>query len=287
MTNYYDRKWNPLKSESSMTAPLRWRKPGRVMIDADLYNGLADEGRDKIMAAIALCPKSMFVMLTRHPDRMVEYLLEKDNRFHGIQDAIIETTGGNANVRRCWQLGVVTQWPLPNLWLASIARNQDEADERYPTLLQIPAAKRIALIQPMEGPADFSAWFRCRGCGYTKMDDLIHCDHYLCRSPTPRLDWVIVFGGEKPVHPDWVRSIRDQCLSAEVPFWFDGWGKWVPVDMPWGQDSPQKLDRENEQWLNLAGGSGYHGDKVYRMRRVGKSRSGRLLDGRTWEEVPE
>ena len=40
------------------------------------------------------------------------------------------------------------------------------------------------------------------------------------------LDWVICGGetgpGARPMHPDWVRSLRDQCHSAEVPFFFKG-----------------------------------------------------------------
>lgn len=30
--------------------------------------------------------------------------------------------------------------------------------------------------------------------------------------------------GARPIHPDWVRSIRDQCQVAGVPFFFKGWG---------------------------------------------------------------
>lgn len=42
------------------------------------------------------------------------------------------------------------------------------------------------------------------------------------------IDWVILGGesgpGARPLHPDWARSIRDQCLAAGVPFWFKQWG---------------------------------------------------------------
>ena len=49
------------------------------------------------------------------------------------------------------------------------------------------------------------------------------CGH--CES----LDLIIVEGDEHPVHPDWVRSLRDQCKDADVPFNFAGWGDWVPL----------------------------------------------------------
>lgn len=90
----------------------------------------------------------------------------------------------------------------------------------------------------------------------------------------------------RPMHPDWVREIRDQCQAAGVSFFFKQWGGHLPINKPWEQDDPKRL-ADNEQWLNLAGGQGFHGDQVYRMRRVGKHNSGRVLDGRTWDEFPE
>jgi protein gp37 len=42
------------------------------------------------------------------------------------------------------------------------------------------------------------------------------------------IHWVIV-GGEsgpnaRPMHPDWTRALRDQCVAADVPFFFKQWG---------------------------------------------------------------
>jgi protein gp37 len=69
------------------------------------------------------------------------------------------------------------------------------------------------------------------------------------------IDWVIVGGesgpGARPMDPRWATSIRDQCLAAGVPFFFKQWG---------AHDALGK--------------------------RVGKGAAGRLLDGRTWDEMP-
>ena len=86
------------------------------------------------------------------------------------------------------------------------------------------------------------------------------------------IDWVIV-GGEsgphaRPMHPGWVRRIKSQCEDAGVAFYFKQWGEWVPVGHASGGERLQK----NERWLNLAGGQGFHGDEVWRMRRVMKQR---------------
>jgi protein gp37 len=95
-------------------------------------------------------------------------------------------------------------------------------------------------------------------------------DHRLCKHPTPIFDWVICGGesgpGARPMHPDWSRSLRDQCVSAGVPFLFKQWGQYAPC----------------ERW---APGSVNLGDVS--MMRVGKKAAGCLLDGREWKEFPK
>lgn len=81
-------------------------------------------------------------------------------------------------------------------------------------------------------------------------------------------DWVIC-GGEsgpnaRPMHPDWARSLRDQCATAGVPFFFKQWGEWADCE-DWPSEMQEALELENKA----------DGNSV----RVGKSRAGRLLDG--------
>lgn len=88
------------------------------------------------------------------------------------------------------------------------------------------------------------------------------------------IDWVIVGGesgpGARPMHPDWARSIRDQCLEARVPFFFKQWGEWLPAM----QDGALGV---RAQALNAS-------DVPI---RVGKKAAGRLLDGVEWNQYPE
>ena len=111
------------------------------------------------------------------------------------------------------------------------------------------------------------------------------------------LDWVIV-GGEsgpdaRPMHPDWARSIRDQCNAASIPFFFKQWGEFSPgydrdVDDPdWRRCQQVVANTEHSQWLNVAGGQGFHGERVVSMARVGKRRAGRLLDGVQHDAMPQ
>lgn len=93
-----------------------------------------------------------------------------------------------------------------------------------------------------------------------------------------RLRCVIVGGengpGARPMHPDWVRSIRDQCDQAGVMFFFKGWGEWVPVS-----HIKKILDRwwTNKQRKKMNGCTFF---------RVGSNESGHKLDGNAYRQVP-
>ncbi len=92
------------------------------------------------------------------------------------------------------------------------------------------------------------------------------------------IDWVIV-GGEsgpkaRPIHPNWVRDIRDQALSAGIPFFFKQWGKWAPIHELRANEPGIK----GKQWCNF--------DPDTSVCKVGKKKAGRILDGRTWDEFP-
>lgn len=152
--------------------------------------------------------------------------------------------------------------------------NQQEADEKIPVFLQVPGKKFLSL-EPLLGPVD------------------IHLDSWPMRKDCGS----VILGGEtgpgaRPMHPDWVRSVRDQCAEAEVPFFFKTWGEWFPVydrdkdDPDFRKCDGVKLITPQGRWLNRAGGQGFHGARVMRVDRIGKKRAGRLLDGQTHDELP-
>ncbi len=77
------------------------------------------------------------------------------------------------------------------------------------------------------------------------------------------IHWVIV-GGEsgrqaRQMNPEWVYQLRDQCVAAKVPFFFKQWGEWGPCLLETGE---------------------------YTVRRVGKKAAGRIVEGRTWDQIP-
>lgn len=112
-------------------------------------------------------------------------------------------------------------WP-ENVWMGVSVENAD-CTWRIEHLQRVPAQIRFLSVEPLLGP----------------IPDL----------PLEGIHWVIVGGesgpGARPMDPAWVTDLRDQCLSARVPFFFKQWGG------------------------------------------VNKGKTGRVLEGRLWDGMPE
>lgn len=205
-----------------------------------------------------------------------------------------------------WIEGWLAGNPPPNVWLGATICNQAEADRDVPKLLAVPARVRFLSIEPMLGPIDLNYAFGVptgAGNGSCPMHLAGIAPEGLLPTGKQHLHWVIC-GGEsgpqaRPMHPQWARNLRDQCADAGVPFLFKQWGEWVPRSACYhtfedGSDCAS-LDPGAARWpcvrLTERGHNGRNlahageGDHAY-MQRVGKKMAGRLLDGRTWDEVP-
>lgn len=176
---------------------------------------------------------------------------------------------------RAGLLAWIDRWiagqPPANIWLGITVVNQAEADRDVPKLLRVPAAVRFLSVEPMLGPIHLDEFHPSREPAQPKLLDGI--------------SWVIC-GGEsgpkaRPMHPDWARSLRDQCASAGVPFLFKQWGEWISDDDIDGAAllAPQISD-PNEYFNECEWEAGVS------SWRIGKKAAGRLLDGRTHDEFP-
>ena len=192
---------------------------------------------------------------------------------------------------RIWGVKSNGEWkPIPNVWLGATICNQTEADRDIPKLLAVPAHKRFLSIEPLLGPVDITAHF----FGHCPEHDFPGGFCLQRNHPgVQHIDWVIV-GGEsgpnaRPMHPDWARSLRDQCVAAGVPFMFKQWGEFVDIHGGRGpglgfvhKGRPDcamlKSGRLQNPEFNESG--------AINLFRVGKKAAGRLLDGREWNEVP-
>lgn len=252
------------------------RKPKRIFVGSmcDLFHdSVMDNHLEQIVGHIGLTRDNAhhtFMLLTKRPERMRDFF---------------------------------TRWEpyrkVTNVWLGVTVCNQAEADAKIPVLLQTPAAVRFVSVEPCLGPVDLRGklchWTCPDGSGswFSPVPGKVH--HRL-------LDWVICGGetgpGARPMHPDWVRDLRDQCHGARVPFFFKGWGRWLPCSQC-ADDDPyiEHLSRStpyteigDDGITDTDTGEGVicrNGVNTEQIFRIGKRRAGRLLDGRTCDEFPE
>jgi protein gp37 len=175
----------------------------------------------------------------------------------------------------------------PNVWIGATIVNQAEADRDIPKLLATPAAVRFLSMEPLLGPVDLTV---VRAFGLHGFGDFEH-----------GVDWVIVGGesgpGARPMHPDWARSLRDQCRQAAVPMLFKQWGEWQPLiqmtiserrasaGKPLSDDSYVRIDGTTHTTLQDDHEPYEVTDAL--VRRVGKKAAGRRLDGVEHNGFPE
>lgn len=228
-------------SEATWREPLRWdraaEKAGvrrRVFCAsmADVFEDRRDldAARARLWALIETTPNLDWLLLTKRPGRV------------------------NALSPLRW----LTARPS-NAWVGTTVEDQAAADARIPELLEVHAAVRFLSCEPLLGPVNLGSCLDVEaGCPL----DCAACDH--------KIDWVIA-GGEsgaaaRPMHPAWIRALRDQCSEAGVPFHFKQWGEFSASIPPAGLKTSDPLVTD--------GAGGWTA-----MRRVGKKAAGRLLDG--------
>ena len=216
--------------DAALDLPLRWRRPRRIFVNStsDLFHEkVPDEWIDRVFAVMALAPQHTFQVLTKRPERMREYMAGLGG---GGRTDIMSRAGGrllraaenatrNApHVRYDYN----ARWPLPNVWLGTSIEDQATADDRIPHLLDTPAAVRFISAEPLLAPVDLMHIpYRKIAPDITVMVNALTGDDGL-GGRQARLGWTIVGGesgpGARPMHPDWARSLRDQCQAAGVPF---------------------------------------------------------------------
>ncbi len=249
-----------VRSKTTFDDPLKWDVPAKVFTCSwsDWFIQDADPWREYAWAIIRATPHLTYQILTKRP-KLIADRLPAD-----------------------WGDG------YPNVWLGVSVESQEFA-QRVDAIAKIPAAVRFVSCEPLLGPLNLRPCLplpgpRCgcreAGCPHQPIDT-----RYL--KDWAALDWVIAGGesgpGARPVHPDWVRSIRDQCAEAGVPFFFKQWGEWAarsPRTMPPGFPY-QHVPKDGEPYV-----LGQTWAPLQTMYRVGKKAAGAVLDGREHREMP-
>lgn len=280
---------------------------------ADVFdNEASPEWRTELFALIRATPSLDWLLLTKRVGNVA---------------AMVEIAGG---------------WPT-NAQLGITICNQSEADRDIAKALATKEQFDIGVVflsmEPLLGPVDIWRWLTptgihcqdvCPDTQYVKQEEVEtwengrgeinpHCPRCgECASWTgydPGINWVIV-GGEsgpraRPAHPDWIRSLREQCDEAGVPFHFKQWGEWhtKAFQMSTGAAVFRQFDDYQQwvskpQWINGGICLDRHGTElkcggdmarardsnsfpVTIMHKVGKKAAGRLLDGVQHHGFPE
>jgi protein gp37 len=241
------------------------------------------EPRARLWQTILYTPNLDWLLLTKRPEKVIPAL----RQVHSHQRERLL----NDDCLAAWIDGT---HPPDNVWLGTSVENQTAADERIPHLLKVPATVRFLSVEPLLGPVDLRTIRVGEDSLARPLAGRTVAEQYGFQVDGPRIDWVIVGGesghGARPMHPDWVRSIRDQCQAAGVKFFMKQWGEWLPDDqkIPHWESVIQgkaiaRLDRAGR---DLAGMWGLHDESDLIVRRVGKKAAGRMLDGRTWDQLP-
>ena len=263
----------------ALALPLQWRKPRRIFVDSmsDLFHrDVTDEFIAEVFAVMALAQQHTFQVLTKRPQRMAALLADDgdgDSFVAEVEAAIqrrhpagpMTEDGSGYLLPGLWDHDGMT-WPLPNVH-AGTSIESDAYTWRADHLRNTPAAVRFLSLEPLLGP--------------------------LPSLDLTGIDWVIVGGesgpGASPMHPDWVRDIRDRCVAAYVPFFFKQRGSWTWT----ATDDDAHADRLPDLFMSdddgrtadeasaLAAGGSWTG-----VWKVDKKAAGRDLDGRTWDEFP-
>lgn len=273
-------KENPFKvtiHKNKFLEPMDWKKPQKIFVCsmADLFHPeVPFEIINKIWTIMNFGRKHTFLILTKRPIRMLEFF---KGRHHS------------------WNASEGPDFAPPHIWLGVSIENQARSDERIPILVQIPAARYFVSCEPILGPINLHKYLGGSMTG--RPDDLI-AEQWGKQG----LGWVIAGGesgpGARPCHPDWIRSLRDQCQVAGVPFFFKGWGAWAPMN---NEDfaflGEYRLGVRPGDICISENGEFFEAGRRYvcfpnesdgcQMRKIGKKKAGRLLEGREWNEFPE
>jgi protein gp37 len=268
--------------ENVLTKPLHWKSPCTIFVCSmtDLFaDFVSDEWIDKVFAVAALSPQHTFIILTKRPDRMERYFNGPYPNGDGVLARIAEQTfelvppGGKlpdclaerpigplieGQPEFGWRRFLHPKaFPFRNVWLGTSCGSQQTADENAAHLRATPAAVRFLSVEPMIGPVQ---------------PDLTG------------IGWVIC-GGEsgpfaRPRHPEWARLLRDQCAVAGVRYFDKQQGEWAESD----DDDAVLVGfdpdiAEHDCAFDMS--------RAARMKRVGREKAGRLLDGREHNEFPQ
>jgi protein gp37 len=285
--------------EDTLLIPLKWTKPRTIFVNSmsDLFHAdVPFDFIDKVFAIMSMSSRHTYIIATKRPERAAEYFASKTRKWSVWQEAVILEGKSDHEFN----------WPLPNVWMLTSVEDQKTAAQRIPYLLQCDAVVKGISAEPLLGPIDLTN-LDCDGAGhpdYCQINALTGVQTDMARPcrDVPKLNWVIAGGesgiksGVRPPNPEWFASLRDQCASAGVAFFFKQWGQWAPVEVASLLTSPENDLLKVFDWSFVLADGRYTKtpqlsdleNKIFSvMYRVGKHNSGNELEGEQHLQYPQ
>lgn len=276
--------WGPAGTRRQMSPaywkqPLKWDKeaaaagqPAKVFCAsmADVFEDNYDTWSElqRLFKLISCTPNLIWQLLTKRPENIMRLIPES------------------------WE----GQLPS-NVWIGTSVEDQASAKIRIPHLIKVPAVVRFLSCEPLLGPLDLNRVFMiCKHWKANGGDPNVYGKYWwepqglvLAGWENP-IHWVIAGGesghGARPMHPDWVRMLRDQCAAAKVPFFFKQWGEWRQYDH-YAADNTRPLGMFKDNVFSHGNIVWDHRGASVHMAKVGKKMAGRHLDGKEHNEYPK
>ncbi len=206
--------------------PMKWKKPQVIAVQlmGDLFHeSVSMEQILSVFSMMNRCQQHTFIVLTKRTERMLEFC-----EYWGLIPMI---PGGPT--------GSGERWPA-NVIAMTTVENQEMADKRIPILLRVPAPVLGISVEPMLSPIDVGPYIEqwqcpeCKEWNYgSSFCDACDTEQWenLDNTPVRGLNLIICGGetgpGARPMHPDWVRNLRNQCEDTDrASFFFKHWGEW-------------------------------------------------------------
>jgi protein gp37 len=260
---YYGRKFEDVAMHPQrLMVPLLLTKPRRIFVDSmsDLFH---DDVKELFIVAVlgvaAISSHHTFIILSKRAERM---RLVLSYRNQGARSWMVSALLHYGLVGYIDKLPETITWPLPNVQLGVSVESREHLD-RVDALRATPAAVRVISAEPL-----------LEDLGGFNLQDIHQ----------------VYAGGEtgpksRPSHPDWFRSLRDECSRQGVAFFFKQWGDWSPA-YAWARavnvdPATGAVDDPNSRM----GKKGLPVQGVNSMFRVGKKNAGRTLDGKLHNEL--
>lgn len=274
--------------------PLRWRKPARIFATStsDLFHERLPLHDIAMVYGTAIAAHHLrghvLQILTKRSDRMRELLHSEEfwdvanSQAGALIMERVDPLDRRSDDARATYDDYGPENPAPGIWHGVSVEDQPAANRRIPDLIATPSALRWISGEPTIARVNLTAISTIRWRGAERLNALtgrlegLFGDY--CPTRVPALDWVICGGesgpGARPMHPDWARSLRDQCAAAGVPFFFKQWGAWAPLD----PDGDGFWPADKGGCIRLLP-DGTRGERGWPMQFVGKGAAGHLLDG--------